>query len=98
MELLPCGFFKPNLLFALVGAEELSVWVVVFVVPINAAVDPIMYTFTTPKFRLILAQLFQGATCRTAEPHQHQPQQRKDEPMTLTSTTLPLVRKLFFHT
>lgn len=36
----------------------MSVWVVVFVVPINAAIDPILYTFTTPKFRRLLAQLF----------------------------------------
>jgi hypothetical protein len=34
------------------------VWVVVFVVPINAAIDPILYTFTTPKFRRLLAHLF----------------------------------------
>jgi len=37
---------------------EVSVWVVVFVVPINAAVNPILYTFTTPKFRRLLAQLY----------------------------------------
>ena len=36
----------------------MSIWVVVFVVPINAAIDPILYTFTTPKFRRLLAQLF----------------------------------------
>ncbi len=39
-------------------ADEVSIWVVVFVVPINAAIDPILYTFTTPKFRRLLAQLF----------------------------------------
>ena len=33
---------------------------VVFVVPINAAIDPILYTFTTPKFRRLLAQIFAG--------------------------------------
>lgn len=38
----------------------MSIWVVVFVVPINAAIDPILYTFTTPKFRRLLAQLFAG--------------------------------------
>ncbi|EFX72488.1 hypothetical protein DAPPUDRAFT_290667 [Daphnia pulex] len=38
--------------------DEVSIWVVVFVVPINAAIDPILYTFTTPKFRRLLAQLF----------------------------------------
>jgi len=37
---------------------EVSVWVVVFVVPINAAVNPILYTFTTPKFRRLLAQVY----------------------------------------
>lgn len=36
----------------------MSIWVVVFVVPINAAIDPILYTFTTPKFRRLLAQVF----------------------------------------
>ena len=42
--------------------DEVSVWVVVFVVPINAAVNPILYTFTTPKFRRLLAQVF-GRSC-----------------------------------
>lgn len=43
-------------------ADEVSIWVVVFVVPINAAIDPILYTFTTPKFRRLLAQIFAGTT------------------------------------
>ena len=46
------------LLFNRNGLGEVSVWVVVFVVPINAAVNPILYTFTTPKFRRLLAQLY----------------------------------------
>lgn len=29
-------------------------WVIVFVVPINALVNPLLYTFTTPKYRNML--------------------------------------------
>ena len=45
--------------------DEVSIWVVVFVVPINAAIDPFLYTFTTPKFRRLLAQIFSGARARS---------------------------------
>lgn len=33
---------------------EMYGWVIVFVVPINALVNPLLYTFTTPKYRNIL--------------------------------------------
>ncbi|XP_050439056.1 relaxin receptor 2 [Adelges cooleyi] len=35
-------------------SSELYGWVVVFIVPINALVNPLLYTFTTPKYRNIL--------------------------------------------
>lgn len=30
------------------------VWLIIFVVPINAFVNPLLYTFTTPKYRSVL--------------------------------------------
>ncbi|OXU18362.1 hypothetical protein TSAR_016838 [Trichomalopsis sarcophagae] len=37
-------------------APELHAWVVVFILPINSAVNPLLYTFTTPKFRERLSE------------------------------------------
>jgi hypothetical protein len=30
------------------------VWLIIFVVPINAFVNPLLYTFTTPKYRSVI--------------------------------------------
>jgi len=32
-------------------------WIIVFVVPINALVNPLLYTFTTPKYRNAITSL-----------------------------------------
>ena len=73
--------------------EELSVWVVVFVVPINAAVDPILYTFTTPKFRLILAQLF-GNKCLSKQERHHR---HHVQPRAETRAMIPMLPRHFEH-
>ncbi|XP_069698671.1 relaxin receptor 2-like isoform X2 [Periplaneta americana] len=36
---------------------DLYAWVVVFILPVNSAVNPLLYTFTTPKYRGQLCQL-----------------------------------------
>ncbi|XP_023290005.1 relaxin receptor 1 [Orussus abietinus] len=37
-------------------APDLHAWVVVFILPVNSAVNPLLYTFTTPKFRERLSE------------------------------------------
>lgn len=32
-------------------AGDVYAWLVVFVLPLNSAVNPLLYTFTTPKYR-----------------------------------------------
>jgi hypothetical protein len=32
-------------------SADLYAWVVVFILPVNSAVNPLLYTFTTPKYR-----------------------------------------------
>ncbi|XP_052120785.1 relaxin receptor 2-like isoform X2 [Frankliniella occidentalis] len=38
-------------------SAELYAWVVVFLVPINSAINPVLYTLTIPKYRQVLARL-----------------------------------------
>ncbi|KAH8334965.1 hypothetical protein KR074_011934 [Drosophila pseudoananassae] len=38
-------FFNYNI------SDDIYAWLVVFVIPLNSAVNPILYTFTTPKYR-----------------------------------------------
>lgn len=32
-------------------SADLHAWIVIFILPINSAINPLLYTFTTPKFR-----------------------------------------------
>ncbi|XP_032589634.1 relaxin receptor 2 isoform X3 [Drosophila mojavensis] len=38
-------FFKYNI------SDDIYAWLVVFILPLNSAVNPLLYTFTTPKYR-----------------------------------------------
>ncbi|XP_058790192.1 relaxin receptor 1 isoform X2 [Phymastichus coffea] len=42
---------------------DLNSWVVIFILPVNSAVNPLLYTFTTPKFRERLAKGLFGRVC-----------------------------------
>ncbi|XP_068083115.1 relaxin receptor 1 isoform X2 [Anabrus simplex] len=37
-------------------SDELYAWVVVFILPVNSAINPLLYTFTTPRYRSQLGQ------------------------------------------
>ncbi|KAK7074925.1 hypothetical protein SK128_015443 [Halocaridina rubra] len=46
-------------------AAELYAWVVVVLLPINSAINPFLYTFTTTKFRSHAKRILSdGASCR----------------------------------
>ncbi|XP_017875366.1 relaxin receptor 1 [Ceratina calcarata] len=49
---------------------DLHAWVVVFILPVNSAVNPLLYTFTTPKFRERLSEGWFGKirNCITRKP------------------------------
>lgn len=32
-------------------SADLYAWLVVFILPLNSAINPLLYTFTTPKYR-----------------------------------------------
>lgn len=37
-------------------------WLVVFILPVNSAINPFLYTFTTPKFRVTVRDLCRRLT------------------------------------
>ncbi|KYQ51006.1 Relaxin receptor 1 [Trachymyrmex zeteki] len=42
---------------------DLHAWIVIFILPVNSAVNPLLYTFTTPKFREKLNEGWFGKVC-----------------------------------
>ncbi|KYM83432.1 Relaxin receptor 1 [Atta colombica] len=42
---------------------DLHAWIVIFILPVNSAVNPLLYTFTTPKFRERLNEGWFGKVC-----------------------------------
>ena len=46
-----------SLLFFL-DLADLYAWLVVFILPVNSAINPFLYTFTTPAFRATVRDLF----------------------------------------
>ena len=43
-------------------AADLYAWLVVFILPVNSAINPFLYTFTTPTFRASLRDLCRRVT------------------------------------
>lgn len=43
--------FDNLLIYYLLISADVYAWLVVFVLPLNSAVNPLLYTFTTPKYR-----------------------------------------------
>ncbi|KYN28426.1 Relaxin receptor 1 [Trachymyrmex cornetzi] len=42
---------------------DLHAWIVIFILPVNSTVNPLLYTFTTPKFREKLNEGWFGKVC-----------------------------------
>lgn len=43
---------------------DLHAWIVIFILPVNSAANPLLYTFTTPKFRERLNEGWLGKLLR----------------------------------
>lgn len=53
-------------------AADLHAWIVIFILPVNSAVNPLLYTFTTPKFREKLNENWFKKFCNVSRQHSSQ--------------------------
>ncbi|XP_034252753.1 relaxin receptor 2-like [Thrips palmi] len=65
---LPIAIMKVLALTGVHISAELYAWVVVFLVPINSAINPVLYTLTIPKYRQVLARLGRRLTAACCGP------------------------------
>lgn len=53
------------------SAEDVYAWIIIFVLPLNSAINPLLYTFTTPRYRdRIVTKGLQNAL-RSKDKHHH---------------------------
>ena len=64
----PLIYIQFNYTFSL---DDIYAWLVVFILPLNSAVNPLLYTFTTPKYRNQI--LLRGWKKITSRRRHHEP-------------------------
>ncbi|XP_032686679.1 relaxin receptor 1 isoform X2 [Odontomachus brunneus] len=63
---------------------DLHAWIVIFILPVNSAINPLLYTFTTPKFRERLSEGWCGQAFRCIS-RNHSKQDSREPSTTVTN-------------